>query len=430
MSQKTYFVFFIVLAFCSTLLSDKILSKASTEKKIIDVIYDFDLYTSSLMYPCGSDLLKEDIEFFSECELTAVCTKEDAITGITMQFDSSNVNTLEKGHYELSLDLIYDKEHYILAEHYTDHYTIPVCISDPEEFEVFLTYTSDYQTVFRYLYSFDNYRTIRTFCCQSDKPLSAKELKEINWVESTASPLINPTPDAIVISSEFFSDNNYYYLKFENEEMSSNFICVKKQNGLIISTPLEGDRDGGDFSSYQEETIRQVTKATPTPAATASSAACQEKKTSSANTVTEEKSTNTTSVSGKRLRLMAESNPNFIPFDQNGTTLEIPTNYLLSLKPADNEVLSVTVTSNTRKSPTVTVTCANKTLKSIPGSRLTQKNSNETLYIDETGNYEFKQQAGRTPEKKNYTTFISAVISGILLFSTGSFALIKKKGRT
>lgn len=427
MEKKYYVLFFVFLCFCLTLLSDSILSEASTEKKTIDLIYDFDYYTAPLMYPVGSELFEEDMAFFSECELYAVCREEDESCCITMQFDTSDVRISEKGHYDLSLDLIYDKDSYILAECYQDHYTIPVCISNPDEFEVFLTYTSDYQTIFHYLYSFDDYRTISTLCYTSKDPLTLKELQEVTWIKSPSSNLINPTPDAIVVSSDYFSDDLYYYLKFENEGITSNLICAKKQDGLVICTPLEGDRDGGDFFTEEDENIRQVTETTDAPAATADATAVPSQSEGSPDTVIEEENRDTTSISGKRLRLMAESNPSYISFEHNDTILEIPTDYLLSLDPADDDVISVTLTSNKKKSPTVAVALSRKPLTSIPGSHLTQKKTNRTININQTGYYEFEQPGAAAPEKKNRITLIAAIFSGIILFSTGSFAFIKKK---
>ena len=45
----------------------------------------------------------------------------------------------------------------------------------------------------------------------------------------------------------------------------------------------------------------------------------------------EQVGSNRISLSGKRLRLIAESNPNYVPFTYDNITLEIPTEYLLSL---------------------------------------------------------------------------------------------------
>ncbi len=101
----------------------------------------------------------------------------------------------------------------------------------------------------------------------------------------------------------------------------------------------------------------------------------------------EQVGSNRISLSGKRLRLIAESNPNYVPFTYDNITLEIPTNYLLSLNLKDNEVLMVSIVPGSGKEVTLAVRAAGKVLTNIPNSRLTWKQEHKTRTIDKTGVY-------------------------------------------
>ena len=88
----------------------------------------------------------------------------------------------------------------------------------------------------------------------------------------------------------------------------------------------------------------------------------------------EQVGSNRISLSGKRLRLIAESNPNYVPFTYDNITLEIPTEYLLSLNLKDNEVLMVSIVPGSGKEVTVAVRAAGKVLTAgSHGSRRTKR---------------------------------------------------------
>ncbi len=143
----------------------------------------------------------------------------------------------------------------------------------------------------------------------------------------------------------------------------------------------------------------------------------------------EQVGSNRISLSGKRLRLIAESNPNYVPFTYDNITLEIPTEYLLSLNLKDNEVLMVSIVPGSGKEVTVAVRAAGKILTNIPNSRLTWKQENKTRTIDKTGVYKPPGSAKQNlPVKRNrvpHLVIIGAIV--LVLISTGCFVYHKKE---
>ena len=143
----------------------------------------------------------------------------------------------------------------------------------------------------------------------------------------------------------------------------------------------------------------------------------------------EQVGSNRISLSGKRLRLIAESNPNYVPFTYDNITLEIPANYLLSLNLKDDEVLIVSIVPGSGKEVTLAMRAAGKVLTNIPNSRLTWKQENKTRTIDKTGVYKPPGSAKQNlPVKRNRVprlVILGAIV--LVLISTGCFVYHKKE---
>ena len=64
------------------------------------------------------------------------------------------------------------------------------------------------------------------------------------------------------IIDAFFEEDGYLYVKLTNENLTSNILCLEQKGALVRSKPIEGDRDGGDFSS---EDSFEITSPVSTP---------------------------------------------------------------------------------------------------------------------------------------------------------------------
>lgn len=175
-------VYFLILGILSSLLGNVSFAWASTQDKLtITEIYDLDLVSAPLMCPVGSDSFDEIIQAYSDCPLYAVCENENESTELIPSYDTRSVDVQKEGIYEMTMTLQYDKEMFQLAENYSVTYTIPVCISDPEKFEIFPTFTSFHHTTLSFLHHFKDFSTIEGAYVKSKTVLTKSQLNSADW---------------------------------------------------------------------------------------------------------------------------------------------------------------------------------------------------------------------------------------------------------
>lgn len=222
-------------------------------RRCITEIYDLDILTMPVMVREGSNELEDWVTGFDGYPMYAVCRDGDESTEIYVSYDFSQVDMSKKGTYVMKAVLEYDHTQYMLSKEYKEEYDIPVCVSDPAKFEVFPTYNSQFQVSLSYLYNFTTLESMKAEYCYSDTPLTYKELGKADWQIMEACGEMNPAPDAIMLSAEFCRKEAYLYIKFVNEGVESNILCLAREERGVCTCPIEGDRDGGDFVSGEED---------------------------------------------------------------------------------------------------------------------------------------------------------------------------------
>lgn len=498
MRKLKFLVYLLTLGVFISCFGNASFAWAATEdKKIINQVYDLNIFTAPLMVAVGTDKLEETLTDYVNYGIYAVCEDNQTSLEIIPSYDYSSVNTKKEGCYSITLTLQYDKKLYQLSDEYQDTYTIPVCISDPDKFEIFPTFTSVNHTTLSYIHAFKDYTSMKISYLKSKEALTLSKLEKAEWIQTSPSADLNSTPDGLTLSSSFFTEDGYLYIRLSNENLTSNILCLEQKNDVITSKTIEGDRDGGDYSSEDSYEIvapvstpksegstknesKQAQKvpaaivfpATPTPAvqtANAPNKAKEQKKKKSAGnvigitssatktskaakkanetttkretktdaaishastkTAVEQVGSNHISLSGKRLRLMAESNPVSIPFTYDNYLLEIPSKLLLALNLKDDELLTVTFTKKSDKEVSLDIRAAQNSLTQIPGSHLTWKNENKTLAIDKTGTYKPPgSKKENLPVKTNKVPRILFIgLLALVLVSTGCFVYRKKE---
>lgn len=441
-------------------------------RQCITEIYDLDILTMSVMVKEGSDELEDWVAGFDGYPMYAVCQDGEESTEVYVSYDYSQVDISKKGTYVMKASLEYDHTQYTLSEEYKDEYDIPVCVSDPVEFEVFPTYISQFQVSLSYLYNFTAFESMKAEYCYSDTPLTYKELEKADWQTMEACGEMNPAPDGIMLSTEFCRKEAYLYIKFVNEGVESNILCLEREESGVCTCPIEGDRDGGDFVSggeddrvlispvapeaEKEEEKKQdnvkKTNAGVSPTA-APSVKGETKKTAAAKKqsgkvtfyskkdeskiVHAEETTkveiirgDTTAITGKRLRLMAASHPVWMPFEQDTVKLEIPTKFLLSLGLEDSELLRVVIERRQGDSISVQIFKGEKEITKIPGSRLTWKQNVDMVpvSVSQTGSYKIPSSV--SPQRLRHNTVplpVMLILAGIILGSLGCFVYRRKE---
>ena len=211
-------VYLLILGILSSLLGNVSFAWASTQDKlVITEIYDLDLASAPLMFSVGSHHFQETIQTYSNCPLYAVCEDENESTELIPSYDIHSVDVQKEGIYEMTMTLQYNKEMFQLAENYSETYTIPVCISDPEKFEIFSTFTSFHHTTLSFVHHFKDFSTIEGAYVKSKTALTQSQLNKAEWTTITSSENFNTTPDGVMLSSAFFEEDGYLYIKLTNE---------------------------------------------------------------------------------------------------------------------------------------------------------------------------------------------------------------------
>ena len=449
-------------------------------RRCITEIYDLDILTMPVMVREGSNELEDWVTGFDGYPMYAVCRDGDESTEIYVSYDFSQVDMSKKGTYVMKAVLEYDHTQYMLSKEYKEEYDIPVCVSDPAKFEVFPTYNSQFQVSLSYLYNFTTLESMKAEYCYSDTPLTYKELGKADWQIMEACGEMNPAPDAIMLSAEFCRKEAYLYIKFVNEGVESNILCLAREERGVCTCPIEGDRDGGDFVSGEEDDRVLISPVVSEPEKTeeqkqkkqkmtrqtkveeqgevqgitnTKEVEVEKKKTAAAKKqsgkvtsyskkddskiVHAEETTkvetirgDTTAITGKRLRLMAASHPVWMPFDQDMVKLEIPTKFLLSLGLKDTELLRVVIERRQGDGVSIRIFKGEKEITKIPGSRFTWKQNVDMVpvSVSQTGNYKIPSSV--SPQKLRSNTVplpVMIILAGIALGSLGCFVYRRKE---
>lgn len=232
-------IYFLILGILSSLLGNVSFAWASTQDKLtITEIYDLDLVSAPLICPVGSDSFDEIIQAYSDCPLYAICENENESTELIPSYDTRSVDVQKEGIYEMTMTLQYDKEMFQLSENYSETYTIPVCISDPEKFEIFPTFTSFHHTTLSFLHHFKDFSTIEGAYVKSKTVLTKSQLNSADWISITSSESFNPTPDGVTLSSAFFEEDGYLYVKLTNESLPPIFFVWSRRALSFVQNQL------------------------------------------------------------------------------------------------------------------------------------------------------------------------------------------------
>ncbi len=154
-------IYFLILGILSSLLGNVSFAWASTQDKLtITEIYDLPILYLLRSYVRLAPILLTKLFRLTVIALYAICENENESTELIPSYDTRSVDVQKEGIYEMTMTLQYDKKMFQLSENYSETYTIPVCISDPEKFEIFPTFTSFHHTTLSFLHHFKDFSTI------------------------------------------------------------------------------------------------------------------------------------------------------------------------------------------------------------------------------------------------------------------------------
>lgn len=216
-----------------------------TEIRTLTTLHNASSLLAGAMLPTGSrDSLKELEQFWIYLlPSIAACNDYGDFAYVQLDFlDDSAVLLDTPGEYTVDFFLRLPDEYagiYVLDPSISVVH-IPIRISGPESFDIWMSRTTSFFFILKFLPRAAE--TIRIFHTESLSLLSEAELRQMPWA------LYDTTSG----SSGFFALprpltlNTYHYFYLDDGISHSNILCLMDngQEGLVY--PLKGDRDGGD----------------------------------------------------------------------------------------------------------------------------------------------------------------------------------------
>lgn len=233
-----------------------------------------------------------------------------------------------------------------------------------------------------------------------------------------------------------------FRLKYNNKTYGN--VSVRVTDEEIDASFLDGDRDLGDNSSedlpdYTEpkrtnsgggmkksnvanETITEFQYETTSETTTEHSEETTEAET--INTVPEENTPSKTVVTGERLYEQAVVQGNYVVFEKQGVSLEIPSKFIADNHISKNDMVTVNI-NKYQNNVDIDVSINNKPVDNIEGAKISVNDSDDTpqkINIDNTGEYTI---SNNEDDNNDYTSFIA--ISAILLVLGGWLIVWRRK---
>ena len=248
--------------------------------------------------------------------------------------DIINVNLNIAGTYPVYLNLKLDDicaDECILDEDIKT-ITFSVCVSDPNNFDIFITSDNASNITFSWLKREQNETT--AFYIESDVKLTYQDLQNKSW---------QILDDTIVsnffrLSQSRLTLNKYYYFYFQNDQNVSNIIQYYKDHDKPVYENIGGDRDAGDS---QNPPLPEIEQPAPVPEESENNTASADQNQQLAKN--EYFGDDQDILSGYRISLMQENSYHSLKFSKHGITISIPSSTIADLKLQDSDLLEIDI---------------------------------------------------------------------------------------
>lgn len=414
----SFIVFLTYLLTCSG-GSFSIFAAAEESPEVLTAVASSDIYFSGFLIATGDNLELEESQYFLEDAVSYLVAYNDNGGEALLRAEISGwetVNIQAAGIYTITVHLCIDDSDrsaadYVLAPE-LENINIPVCISQPEAFDLFCARTTAESHV---IYCLPNLcENDKVYAYSSEQPCNTAELNGCDWMlcdNETASICQN----GFFIQRDKLPNERYTYFYVQTGSGRSQYIGIFEDGNQTEVISMGGDRDGSDNVSPLTPAVSQpaptasenkpyastTTQAQTAPIkAPAVSAAAEEnntidslweerkKKTHSVNRVPAETTTSHTTtssvctkaethakttvtspmmeysdsnqdtISGYRLRRMFEQSGNAI-FSKNGITLSIPQG---AFSYADSDAITVSIIPKSNGNYTVLISVNDKNI--------------------------------------------------------------------
>ena len=229
-------------------------------KQEIISIFNYKLFTKGMMFAVGdSEACEREIssrEGFISASVGGFTQENDVAELVLESFDSEEVDINTPGEYFVTavyrIDDVYTEDFTISDEVRT--LEIPVRVSDPVDFDLWLGDMDNSNFHLYYIREFDEYPSVQW--ASSESFLDDAQLKTADWSECpTDVGMIDS--DAVRINRNELIKDRYYYFRLQRGEMISTIVHIMDDGVKVNYGSTGGDRDGGDGGGFKPPDVEQ-----------------------------------------------------------------------------------------------------------------------------------------------------------------------------
>lgn len=410
MKAKFTLIYILTFIFLFNFINVKITNAEETNEKIeITHILNGDLFVKGLLVELN-DIYTLNEEISQRKSFMSFVTgyndnEDEALINIE-SFDTSQIDITKEGIYQIKVKLIINEEFsqdFFISED-TANITIPVLISDPNYYDIFLRGILPNYLTISYLKPAEADGEI--LILQSPTEITYKELIKKDWnIYST----ITQGATSFDIDRSIIALNTHYYFRLKIGDEYSNILHIIDEGTYLHSTSTGRDRDSGDTHgndlpdqiqpSPEPPTVEEIKDDNIIPPTTDEGNTIKPPPTnkpinpnSSSNPIRNNislpySSSNNISnnltiesengpleffgdnkdiISGYRLKLMFETNNGTASFSKNGITVNLPKSFLDDFKISNDDSFCIEIKKISDSEFTLLIAINNQEVIDIP----------------------------------------------------------------
>ena len=371
--------------------------------KSADEVYPITLIANQNLCDGGIMLALNDIESWNEA-IDNLHYMATTMYGLTedeqpaylevVSIDDTLVDLSVPGEYEIIITLAVSEENTVsfsLPEH-LQKIRVPVKISDPDAFELWITQYDNDSFSFDYLKKLDS--SFKLYTLESETELSPDELPTADWSVDTNGSL-NVDAHCMSVLRRNLTVGHYYYYQIRSDSCSSTIVMLQDNGEKFSYASIGGNRDGSSDNPGADDVIQPAPTA---PAETPSQpekpsqpeTPAQPETTAPMESFTEDSDT----IYGTSLDLSRKNHGGSASFSKHDIQATLSSDTLDSLDIGASDSLTVEIKQETPSSVTISVSKNGETVAEIPDTRITAP-VNGKLYsftVQETGTYELPER--------------------------------------
>ena len=273
-ASKRFGKFAVLFLFLLTCLGSSIpvSAEAEEEPEVLTAIASADVFFSGFLIAEGDTLELEESQYYLEDAVSyLIAYNEDGGEALLLAEISGweTVDIQTAGSYTVTVHLCIDDSdrdaaNYVLAPE-LENISIPVCISQPEAFDLFCARTTAESHVIYCLPELHEGDSVYAY--SSEQPCDDAELDDCTWT-------LCDNEMASICQNGFFIHRNrlpekwYTYFYVQTEDTRSQYIGIFEDGSQTKVISMGGDRDGSDNVASPTPAVSQPAPAAPEAAPT------------------------------------------------------------------------------------------------------------------------------------------------------------------